>query len=69
MKKLKSNRSSKPGVRSSRKKAKTHELTSNFTKARYEQAVLKAKEYIKAGDIFQVVPSQRFQTKISTEPF
>jgi anthranilate synthase component 1 len=52
-----------------RKKPKEHALTSNFTKAQYEQAVLKAKEYIKAGDIFQVVPSQRFQTDISIEPY
>jgi anthranilate synthase component 1 len=57
-----------PGVR---KKTKTreHALTSNFTKAQYEVAVLKAKEYIKAGDIFQVVPSQRFQTTITIEPY
>ena len=44
-------------------------LVSNFTQPQYEQAVLKAKEYIKAGDIFQVVPSQRFHTTISVEPF
>ena len=50
-------------------KAKEHSLTSNFTKAQYEQAVLKAKEFIKAGDIFQVVPSQRFETKINVEPY
>ncbi len=56
------------GVRG-RKKTKEQTLTSNFTKAQYEQAVLKAKEYIKAGDIFQVVPSQRFQTKITVEPY
>ncbi|MCK9418477.1 MAG: anthranilate synthase component I [Nitrospirae bacterium] len=56
------------GVRG-RQKAKEHQLTSNFTKAQYEEAVLKAKEYIKAGDIFQVVPSQRFQTKINVEPY
>lgn len=42
---------------------------SNFTQPRYEEAVLKAKEYIKAGDIFQVVPSQRFETRINVEPF
>jgi anthranilate synthase component 1 len=54
-----------------RKKTKTtgHTLTSNFTQLQYEQAVLKAKEYIKAGDIFQVVPSQRFRTKINIEPY
>lgn len=50
-------------------KAKEQTLISNFTQPQYEQAVLKAKEYIKAGDIFQVVPSQRFQTKISVEPY
>ncbi len=50
-------------------KSKGHTLTSNFTQPQYEQAVLKAKEYIRAGDIFQVVPSQRFQTRISAEPF
>jgi len=50
-------------------KTKEHELTSNFTKLQYEQVVLKAKEFIKAGDIFQVVPSQRFETKITIEPF
>ncbi|MEO1473803.1 MAG: anthranilate synthase component I, partial [Pseudomonadota bacterium] len=34
--------------------------TSNFTHEGYKEAVEKAKEYIKAGDIFQVVPSQRW---------
>ncbi len=52
-----------------RKKTKEQPLTSNFTRPQYEQAVLKAKEYIKAGDIFQVVPSQRFQTGIKVEPY
>lgn len=36
------------------------EVSSNTTPARFQQAVEKAKEYIHAGDIFQVVPSQRF---------
>ncbi|MCA9564444.1 MAG: anthranilate synthase component I family protein, partial [Myxococcales bacterium] len=35
-------------------------LTSNCSRQVYEDAVRKAKEYIKAGDIFQVVLSQRF---------
>lgn len=52
-----------------RRRAKETELKSNFTQQEYEQAVLKAKEYIKAGDIFQVVPSQRFETKIRVEPY
>ena len=59
-----------PGARGKRPtKTQEHTLTSNFTQPQYEQAVLKAKEYIKAGDIFQVVPSQRFQTEISVEPY
>ncbi|MEM6910602.1 MAG: anthranilate synthase component I [Verrucomicrobiota bacterium] len=33
---------------------------SNTTQSEYEEMVEKAKEYIRAGDIFQVVPSQRF---------
>lgn len=35
---------------------------SNFTKAEFEQAVDTAKEYCYAGDVFQVVPSQRFSS-------
>jgi anthranilate synthase component 1 len=44
------------------------EFTGNFTKEEYCQAVQKAKEYIYAGDIFQVVPSQRFKAPIEKEP-
>jgi anthranilate synthase component 1 len=40
------------------------EISSNFTRERYEEAVERAKEYIRAGDAFQIVPSQRFQTEI-----
>ena len=36
------------------------EISSNFTRAGYEEAVERAKEYIRAGDAFQIVPSQRF---------
>jgi anthranilate synthase component 1 len=60
-------RSRTPGVR--RKTTRGTKLTSNFTQPQYEQAVLKAKEYIRAGDIFQVVPSQRFERPIRVEPF
>jgi anthranilate synthase component 1 len=68
VKKLKKGaRSQKPGIR--RKQGQGARLKSNFTQPQYEQAVLKAKEYIKAGDIFQVVPSQRFERQIRTEPF
>jgi len=42
---------------------------SNFSHADYLQAVEKAKEYIKAGDIFQVVPSQRWSLDFAQPPF
>lgn len=35
----------------------------------YQDAVRKAKAYIAAGDIFQVVPSQRFRVETSADPF
>jgi anthranilate synthase component 1 len=42
---------------------------SNFTRERYEEVVRHCQEYIKAGDIFQVVPSQRFQFETTAAPF
>ncbi|WP_336097403.1 anthranilate synthase component I [Roseovarius sp. CH_XMU1461] len=42
---------------------------SNFTREGYKQAVEKAKEYIRAGDIFQVVPSQRWTQPFRQPPF
>jgi anthranilate synthase component 1 len=42
---------------------------SNFPPGGYEAAVAKAQEYIKAGDIFQVVLSQRLQTETKARPF
>jgi len=42
---------------------------SNLTRAVFQNAVVKAKEYIKAGDIIQVVLSQRLETQTSTDPF
>jgi anthranilate synthase component 1 len=42
---------------------------SNTSHAEYLAAVEKAKEYIRAGDIFQVVPSQRFRRSFSLPPF
>src|SRR5215204_3873163 len=40
------------------------EISSNFTREGYEEAVEAAKEYIRAGDAFQIVPSQRFAAEI-----
>lgn len=45
------------------------EVTSNLTKEQYEANVKKAKEYIKNGDIFQVVLSQRFEVETDVDPF
>ncbi|MEZ4515771.1 MAG: anthranilate synthase component I [Chloroflexota bacterium] len=44
-------------------------LEANKTREQYEQMVRDAKEYIAAGDIFQVVPSQRFSRRTSAHPF
>jgi anthranilate synthase component 1 len=44
-------------------------VRSNMTRPRYLAAVRKAKAYIRAGDIFQVVPSQRFSAQTSADPF
>ena len=43
-------------------------VKSNTTKSKFLKMVNKAKEYIKIGDVFQVVLSQRFETKLSKRP-
>ncbi len=45
------------------------EARSNFTHDGYKQAVERAKDYIRAGDIFQVVPSQRWAQRFELPPF
>jgi anthranilate synthase component 1 len=45
------------------------EAQSNVTRERYHAMVEQAKEYIRAGDIFQVVPSQRFTLPFDLPPF
>jgi len=42
---------------------------SNVTRAEFERMVLRAKEYIAAGDAFQVVLSQRLERRTSVDPF
>jgi anthranilate synthase component I len=44
-------------------------MTSNFTRPGFEAAVEKAREYIHAGDAFQIVLSQRFRTETRARPF
>jgi anthranilate synthase component 1 len=45
------------------------EPRSNMTQAQYESAVRKCVEYIRAGDIFQVVISQRMEVDFAPPPF
>lgn len=44
-------------------------LSSNTSQADFHQSVLKAQDYVKAGDIFQVVISQRLTTSYKGQPF
>ncbi len=44
-------------------------VESNFDRAEFEAAVEACREYIYAGDAFQVVPSQRFSTRLGLDPF
>jgi anthranilate synthase component I len=45
------------------------EFQSNFSKPEFEKAVGKILEYIRAGDIIQAVPSQRFRAPARVDPF
>jgi anthranilate synthase component 1 len=49
--------------------ASGQQLKSNMTPDQYEQIVGQAKEYIAAGDIFQVVLSQRLSRQTNAHPF
>jgi anthranilate synthase component 1 len=44
-------------------------VSSNVSKETFEGMVRTAKEYIAAGDIYQVVLSQRFETSVEADPF
>jgi len=50
------------------KSPKNIKVISNTTKRRFLSMVNKAKKYIKLGDIFQVVLSQRFEAKLTKKP-
>ena len=45
-----------------------HDLHSNFTRDSYRAAILRAQQYIAAGDIYQVNVSQRFQGGVEASP-
>ena len=50
------------------KKKSNIKVKSNTSKSKFLEIVNKAKEYIKIGDIFQVVLSQRFEAALSKKP-
>ncbi len=50
------------------KNEKKIKVNSNTTKSQYLNMVKKAKKFIKIGDIFQVVLSQRFEAKLTKKP-
>ena len=45
------------------------DAVANMTQAEFEAAVRTAKEYIKHGDAFQIVPSIRLEVTLDTDPF
>jgi len=45
------------------------DISSNWTQDEFEKVVLQAKEFIKKGDIFQIVISQKFKTEVKSKPF
>jgi len=55
--------------RASRPAVPAPPVASNTTRERFEEAVRQAKEHIAAGDVYQVVLSQRFSTEVSSDPF
>ena len=57
-----------PGVPGDRAGRRT-EFTSNFSRDGYMAAVSRAVDYIHAGDIYQVVPSQRLTAELGVHPF
>lgn len=44
------------------------EPQSTFSKEGFKRVINRIKEYIRAGDVFQVVPSQRFSTRFTLPP-
>jgi anthranilate synthase component 1 len=51
-----------------RARRRSTDLESNLTQAEFMRIVERGKEYIAAGDVFQVVLSQRFQVPIAASP-
>lgn len=60
---------SEPQMRFSASATEAPTLESNFSRAQFADMVRAAKEYIMAGDAFQIVLSQRLRRKTHTDPF
>lgn len=58
-----------PATTNNKQQAATSGFSSNTTREEYHLMVEQAREYIKAGDIFQVVPSQRFSAAFELPHF
>ncbi|PKN48876.1 MAG: anthranilate synthase component I, partial [Deltaproteobacteria bacterium HGW-Deltaproteobacteria-16] len=54
---------------SGKKDTAPHAFTSNMSEEAFEKMVEAAKEYVQAGDVIQVVVSQRFHAKTELAPF
>jgi anthranilate synthase component 1 len=57
------------GEKTCKETARKLKINSNFKRSEYLEVVRKSKQYIRAGDIFQVVISQRFSSKTKAHPF
>ena len=67
---LRPGKKKKASQKTGKQKKQEHEFASSFTtKKAFEEAVLRGKEYIRAGDVLQVVLSQRFDRTFNTDPF
>ncbi|MBI3600869.1 MAG: anthranilate synthase component I [Nitrospinae bacterium] len=62
-------RRQKTEIRNSELRTSNFELRSNVSKEVFKESVLKCKQYIKEGDIFQVVLSQRLETDFQSDSF
>jgi anthranilate synthase component 1 len=58
-----------PGVLPPRPRPKETSLVTNLTREDYQRSVVKAKEYIAAGDVIQVVLSQRLSRQVAADSF
>ena len=67
--KLLRTKDSSPGNISENEKASQGLYTSNFSQEDYESAIIKIREYIASGHVYQVNMTQRFEMEFSGDPF